>query len=118
MQIDRVTTGQAIAETDFEKNIEKSFQRLVDQLGQILNKGVKFEDNFNCDILDFTTPVVRDTEFTVAHTLKRIPIGYIVIRSTNLGPALLYDGPTAWTTTNIYLKEPYTGGIVGKILVF
>jgi hypothetical protein len=108
----------AVAETDFEKNIEKSFQRLIDQLIQLLNKGLKFEDNFNCDILDFTTPVVRDTEFAVAHTLKRIPVGYLVIRSTGDWPALLYDGTTAWTTTNIYLREPAAGSLTGKILVF
>jgi hypothetical protein len=118
MQLDRVNLGKAVAETDFEKNLEKSFQRLVDQLFQLFRNGLLFSDNFDCDIVDFTTPAIRDTEFSVAHDLKRVPTGYIVIRSTNLGPALLYDGPTAWTTTSIYLKEPYTGGIVGKLMIF
>ena len=115
MQFDRLNIGKAVAETEFEKNLEKSYQRLNDVLSQMLTKGLLFSDNFNAYIVDVTTPGVPDTEFTVAHTLKRIPTGYILLRTDV--PTTIYDGVTAWTTTDIYLKEPM-GTATIKIMVF
>jgi len=48
-----------------------------------------------------TTPS-GGTEFTIQHNLGYIPVGYLVIRSN--AAVTLYDGVTAWTKTNIYLK--------------
>jgi hypothetical protein len=114
MQLDRINTGKAPAETEFEKNLEKSFQRLLDQLTQILNKGLVFSDNFSIDILIFTSQQA-DSEFPVTHNLRRVPTGYIVIGMDKAG--LLYNGATAWTSTNIYLKASL-GATTFKALIF
>lgn len=115
MQIDRVDTGKAVAETDFEKNIEKSFQRLMDQLVQILTKGLKFEDNFNCFIGSLTTSAVAGTELEISHGLKRIPSGYLVIGKDKTGD--IFDGSTVWTSSSIYVKSD-VASLTIKVLVF
>ena len=43
-----------------------------------------------------------DTEFSVAHTLGAVPIGYIVTKIDAGG--VVYDSGTTWTSTTIYLK--------------
>lgn len=56
-----------------------------------------------------TTPGVINTEFAVTHTLKHIPIGFIVI-STDKAGAHIYKSTTAWTAAtntslgSIFLK--------------
>jgi hypothetical protein len=52
-----------------------------------------------------TSDVTLNTEFSVAHQLQRIPIGFIVITKNKAGD--FYGTPTlgtAWTATTIYLK--------------
>lgn len=55
-----------------------------------------------------TTPATANQEFAVPYTLydingnQRVARGYIVVRNGNGG--VIYDGTTAWTTSNIYLR--------------
>jgi hypothetical protein len=49
-----------------------------------------------------TTPGVINTEFSVAHGLNRIPVGFHVVNKS--GVVDLYQSTTPWTTTKIYLK--------------
>jgi len=52
---------------------------------------------------DIDTPVVADTEFTVAHGLKRVPGYYLVVRNQNGG--VVYDAhPTPFDGTLLHLK--------------
>lgn len=44
-----------------------------------------------------------DTEFSVTHTLNRVPKGFLTIKSSKGG--VTYDSGTAWTSTIIYLKN-------------
>jgi len=50
----------------------------------------------------YTTNGIADTEDTVAHGLGRTPVGFLVVDKDKAGD--VYDGGTAWTDTNIYLK--------------
>jgi hypothetical protein len=89
-------------QTDFERNLEQELLRVWSKLAQIVNGGLKFSDNFDMVTLSVADSGNADTEFTVAHTLKRVPVGYIVIKINKA--AAVYDSGTAWTATDIYLK--------------
>lgn len=49
-----------------------------------------------------TTDATPGNETTITHNLERAVVGYSVIRRDKAG--IIYDGTTAWTTTNIYVK--------------
>ena len=68
----------------------------------LVNAGLRFDDNFSISKVSVTADATPDTEFTVAHTLKRTPIGYWVIRKDRAGD--VYDGTTTFDSSNIYLK--------------
>lgn len=92
-------------ESEFDKSIEEEFMRLGRQLEDILDKGIKFADNFNGQIKSHTSNAVANTEDTISHTLGRVPSGYLVLYQDKAGT--LYQGPstgTAWTASNLYLK--------------
>ena len=50
----------------------------------------------------YTSNGTANTEDTVAHKLGRTPIGYIVTKQDK--SAIVYDGTTSFTSTNLYLK--------------
>lgn len=43
-----------------------------------------------------------NTEFTVAHTVGAVPIGFLVLNNDK--GSVIYDSGTAWTSTNTYFK--------------
>lgn len=102
-------------ETEFEKNLEKELLSFSLELANILNNGLKFSDNFDANILDIADTGAANASNTVAHTLKRVPTGFIVVNNNKAG--VVYDGGTAWTTTDIYLKCSVANCTV-KVLVF
>ena len=54
-----------------------------------------------------------NTEFAVAHTLNKVPNGYIVVKNNKNG--VVYDGTTANSATNLYLRH---GAANSSITVF
>ena len=63
----------------------------------------------------YVSNAVANTEDTVAHNLGRIPLGIFVgMPDKN---AVIYSGPTAWTSTNIFLRASAATVTVG-LLVF
>ena len=109
----RVKTARP--ETEFDKNLEQELLSFSIELSNILNGGVNFPDNFDAEILSVADSGTANTEFTVSHTLKRVPIGFIVLNINKAG--VVYDSGTAWTTSAIYLKCS-TANTVIKLLVF
>jgi hypothetical protein len=61
------------------------------------------DSNMEGDKLAITSPVAPNTEFAVNHSLGRVPSGFIYLGGTNQGH--VYRGVTAWTKTQIFLKE-------------
>lgn len=101
MQI-RKTLKTQPPQNDFEKSLQLELFTSWRDLATLLNGGLMFSDNFNCATVNVSDTGVVNTEFTVAHALKRIPIGYLVIRRNKAGT--VYDSGTAFDTGNIYLK--------------
>lgn len=62
-----------------------------------------------------TTHGTANTEFSVAHGLGVVPLGYIVISRDKA--AVIYDSTTAWDREKIYLKAN-TATVVIRLLIF
>ncbi len=98
-------------EADLFNTLTNFHNRIV----AILNRGITFTDNIDCVLITLTTSATPDASNTVAHTLGKIPVGYIVYSQNKAGS--LYLGGTAWTSSNIYLKSNIAS-VVFKIIVF
>lgn len=53
-------------------------------------------------ILTAITPETPDTDFMLYHQLNRVPIGYILLNTSE--PCTLYNGSTEWTKQYISLR--------------
>ena len=58
--------------------------------------------NLDAVYVVFTSNGTAGTEDTVAHKLGRTPVGYFPVRQDKA--AVLYDGTTTFTSTNIYFR--------------
>ena len=114
MQIKRkIDTGTP--ESQFDKTLQESLHRYSTDLSDLLNGGIRFADNFDAEIITVADTGLANVEFTTAHTLKRVPTGFIVLNNNKAG--IVYDSGTAWTSTAIYLKCSVASCTI-KILVF
>lgn len=93
------------------KETPDRYKYMSEQNAKVLAGNVSFgtaindtdgDRNIRCSKVSGTTPGVANTEFSVAHTLGTIPMGFLVL-STGAA-AHIYKSTTAWTTTTIYLK--------------
>ena len=115
MQIERFKIGAVTPETEWEKGADKSLDRFFQLIYQFLNNGLRIEDNVSVYTATITTSGAPDTEQAVAHDLKRTPIGYWIVSRDKAG--IIYDGPTAWTDTNIYLRSN-VASVTAKVIIF
>lgn len=77
------------------------------QIARVVNGGISFgspsaPDNITGSWFTGTTPTGAGTEFTVPHTLGRIPTGWIMVSLDQ--PAVVYKGVTPWNSKTISLK--------------
>ena len=56
-----------------------------------------------------------NTEFTVAHDLGAVPVGYLVTKISNAG--VIYLGTTSWDASNIYLKSSAANSAVTIFII-
>lgn len=96
---------------DMEYNLDKYFVRLR----AILNNGLNFADNFSSYVTTFTTSAVVGTETAIAHGLKRIPVGFIVLEKDKA--AHIYTGTTAKSVTNYYVRSDVASVTVTLVIL-
>jgi hypothetical protein len=96
----RIQTG--VAESEFDRVLAQQILSYGVTLANVINNGLRFTDNFDAQIQTLTTNGSADTEDAIAHTLKRVPTGFLILNRDKAG--VVYDSGTAWTTTTIYLK--------------
>jgi len=85
-------------------------RRLVEILrgvGRLFDGRISFGDGANKENLDIefknvTSHATANTEFSVSHSLGRLPGGYMVVKRDKA--ATVYDGITSWTDSAIYLR--------------
>jgi hypothetical protein len=64
-------------------------------------------DNVDAKLIAGATFTLANTEYSFTHNLGRVPSIALPLITTNLAAvaATIYKGPTAWTTSLIYLKS-------------
>lgn len=101
--------------TNQEQDFYQTTQDFVTQVIKILNRGIRFQDNVDCRTISYTSNSTPNTQDTVAHTLGKVPSGYIVVQQSKAG--VVFNGGTTWTTTNIYLKNS-VASVATTIIIF
>ena len=62
-------------------------------------------ENLSGQFQSFTSHATANTEFSVAHTLGSVPVGYLVLGQDKAGSLYQLSGTgTAWTSSAIYFK--------------
>jgi len=98
----------------FEVDLTDRLIRYTSKVGDILNKGIRATDNWDAYIVTVTL-VAADVEQAVAHTLKRVPTGFMVLSTDKA--AQIYNGGTAWTATNIYIRSNVANTTAKVVLI-
>lgn len=75
----------------------------------MLNGNVDLIENGSNDHVSATFTKIN-SDVAIAHTLQRIPRGYMQSHSTN-SVLSLQNGKTAWTATTLYLQAGSTGTV-------
>ena len=101
----------------------KNLARHSERLAKVLNGNVSYggtmsnadtDQNLNIWKASGTTPGTANTEFSVSHSLNRIPIT-IVGQDTDNG-GLLYRGTTPWTNTTVYLRCTQASSVYNLVI--
>lgn len=100
---------------EFDRDLLAALGNWSLQFKRMLDRGLNFDDNLDVRRVTVTTHATPGTEFSVAHTLGKVPVGYIVYGQSAAGS--VYDGVTANTKTTLYLKSDVAGAAF-KIIVF
>lgn len=91
-----------VVRADFP-SIQSAWTRLM----RLITSKIGFGDGTNSDNIDgvwvtVTTPIMNYTDFTVAHNLGRVPIGYLVVKKSTACD--VFEGTLAATKTAYTLK--------------
>lgn len=86
---------------------------IKDEIYKIVNGFIEFDSNFKSTTADvvFST---ANFEFAVPHNLNRMPIGYLVGKSSVA--TSIYDGTTTNTVDFLYVKSSVIANV--KLIVF
>lgn len=102
----------------------KALQDWLTNHSRVLSGNVDFGDtmtnveqgrNIKCSKAKGTTPGTANTDFTIAHSLGRVPIT-IAAQDTNNG-GLLYRGSVAWTKTTVTLRCTAVSAAYNVVLI-
>lgn len=99
---------------DFDKKLVQSLGGFTLLLKGILDRGITFDDNVDCRRVSVTSHATPGTEFSVTHTLGKIPTGRIVYGQNKEGD--LYTGASANTTTTMYFKSNASSAVFDLII--
>lgn len=94
-------------------DVKRYISQTMSQVVQILNGKLTFQDNQDARIVsvNFTSSGV---DFPVNHNLGRQAVGYFLVTASS--PMSIYNGQTASTDANLFLRTNNTGS--ATILVF
>lgn len=85
----------------------KDYPDVFEDLAQIVNGGISYGDGSNPlhlrgSWVNVVNTGLVNTEFSVSHTLGKIPVGFHVFGKDQAGD--IYRSGTAWTDQKIFLK--------------
>lgn len=99
----------------FDRDLVNILGAFSQVLKAILDRGISFDDNMDVRRVSVASHATPGTEFSVAHTLGKVPLGYIVSGQSAAGS--VYDGATANTATTLYLKSDASAATF-RLIVF
>lgn len=99
----------------FDRDLIQVLGLWTQNLSAILDRGISFDDNVDVRRVSVVSHGTPGTEFSVTHTLGKIPTGYIVYGQTGAGS--VYDGSTTNTPTTLYLKSD-AASVTFRLIVF
>lgn len=103
MKLDMFVFPAERPESHQQRDAEQNLDRLFVKLRMMLNNGLNFKENFNCYVTTITTNATPGVETTIAHGLKRIPAGFIILETDKAGH--IFTGSTAKSATNYYVRS-------------
>lgn len=115
MKIPRYLPSSNTPADPYAKDLDRSLDKIFAILFEILNNGISFDDNFDAFKSEITTDATPGTETAIAHGLKRIPVGMLVLEKDK--PAHIYKGPTDKDETNFYIASD-VALVKATILIF
>ncbi len=95
----------------FQNTTDNELKEFLEWIRILVNKGkISFGDvvdgnhgeNIEGEHQTVADTGTANTEFSVTHTLARVPTGYIVTSNNKAG--VVYTGTTAWTKTTVYFR--------------
>ena len=114
-QLERLALGDVPPPNEHAKNLERALDSFCNSVRTLINKGLRPSDNFDAFEISITTNATPGVETAIAHGLKRVPSGYWVVKRNKA--AHIYDGGTAWTSENIYVRSD-VATVTARIIVF
>lgn len=97
-----------------DEDVLRELSNQDNDLKNIFDKGISFSDNFDCVFVSYTSNATPNTEDTVAHTLGKVPTGYIPVLKDKAGD--FYNTSTP-TKTNLLIKCS-VASVATTLLVF
>lgn len=102
-----------IASTDIDRiesiaDVKRYISIALENIGQVLNNGLFFSDNFNAKLLTITFSAA-DTDVATIHGLGRVPTGYFSVGQS--AALIVYDGASANTSSLLYLRASAAGTV-------
>lgn len=106
-QLDVTFSGSPQDYTGSIDRFKQATKRYAERLANILNGQISFGNGVNLDNMqgrwiNVVSPGVADTDFTAAHNLGRVPVGFITVFLDKAG--VVYAGSVAWTAQDVTLR--------------
>jgi len=99
MKISRFQSSNNPPENQYEKDLEYSLDKIFTAIGEILNGGLNFQDNFSCYKTTVITHATPGNTTVLTHGLKRTPVGCLVVEKDKA--AHIYTSAKSATTYTI-----------------
>jgi hypothetical protein len=87
--------------SEFDELILRFLDERETALDGVLNGGLRIDENFDGEIVSYSSNAIANTQDTVIHGLGKIPVGFLVIDIDKGG--VVYRSATS-DETNLYLK--------------
>lgn len=115
MKLSRYLPSANPPQTPFEKDVDRSLDKQFTETAEILNNGIRFLDNFDGFIVTLTTDATPGVETAIAHGLKRVPTGCLVLEKNKA--AHIFSGPTAKDSTTYYIQSD-VAEVLATVMIF
>jgi hypothetical protein len=110
--VTKVAASPDFSQVEDVEQLKRFSSIVVRELVDVVNGNLSFGDNFKCTVATVSFPSA-DVEQQIFHNLGRAPVGYVLV-SANVAMNL-YDGGSANTASELYLKSSAVG--TAKIII-